>query len=230
MSTESSAPNRPVKDYETPTGAAFQVDFTWSRFRNIVKERKGDSLTPVYIQHFRPLKPQLQIDDAATKTRISTGTINGVSIAAECTIHGQTIGIKPLSKWKTAYNYFSPALSSAELVAVSWITTWSLKTWDFVCVESSTQSPIAKFSVNLWALKEVGNFYFAKSAAELPKELRDEVITVGLTILYVMATRMNNPLNLLGSTFAKAGKVEDGRAGGVELQERPQDGTKHKQV
>ncbi|KAF2624103.1 hypothetical protein BU25DRAFT_315251, partial [Macroventuria anomochaeta] len=177
----------PLKHYDTPTGVTLQVDFAWSKFRNIVSEKNGDKLTPLYIQHFRPTKPQLRIEDATTNTQISTGTINHVSIAAECTIHGQTINIKPLKKWKTAYNYLSTTLSStASPVPITWITNSSLKIWDFVCIDSRTQLPIAKFSVNWWALKVVGNFHFEQSAAELSKEVRDEVVTLGLTILYVM--------------------------------------------
>lgn len=77
---------------------------------------------------------------------------------------------------------------------------------------------------------QIGKFHFDKSAAELSKEVRDEVVVVGLTIFYVMLTRMNNPLNIVGAIFANAGKVEEQDAGDVELQGRPDDGTKHKQV
>ena len=97
-------------------------------------------------------------------------------------------------------------------------------------MDSNTQLPIAKFSVNWWALMQIGKFHFDKSAAELSKEVRDEVVVVGLTIFYVMLTRMNNPLNIVGAIFANAGKVEEQDAGDVELQGRPDDGTKHKQV
>lgn len=219
-------------EFETPKGATLQVDYAWSKFRNIVSEKDGDKLTPMYIQHFKPTKPQLRIEDATTHTQISTGTINNISIAAECTIHGQQIDIKPLKKWKTAYNYLSTTLSSSgSPVPITWITTSSLKIWDFICIDSTTQAPIAKFSVNWWALKQVGNFHFEQSAATLSREVRDEVVTVGLTIFYVMYVRMNNPLHLLGAAFAKAGPVEgDARFGGVELEERPDDGTKHKHV
>lgn len=232
MSTQTSPEGNPLNRCDTPTGATLQVDFAWSKFRNVVSEKHDDQLTPVYIQHFRPTKPQLRIEDAVTNAPISTGTINRVSIAAECTIHGQIIPIKPLKKWTTAYNYLSNTLSSTgNPVPISWIANRSLKVWDFVCIDSTTQAPIAKFSVNWWAVKQVGNFYFEQSATILSKEARDEIVTIGLTILYVMTTRMNNPIHLLGATFAKAGKIEnDGSAGGVELGERPNDGTKHKQV
>lgn len=225
----------PVKDHSTPAGVVLRVDFAWSKFRNIVSEKNGDKLTPLYIQHFRPIKPQLRIEDAITHTQLSTGTINNVSIAAQCTIHGEKIDIIPLGRLKTAYNYFSTTLSTTGTpVPISWVANSTLKVWNFVCLDSTTQTPIAKFATNWWAIKEVGNFYF-EDAASLSKEARDEIVSVGLTILYVMVTRMNNPLNLLGSAFTKVGPVEsmgkkDGSAGPVELQERVEDGTKHKQV
>jgi hypothetical protein len=231
MSTQSSPSASPLRHYDTPTGLTLQVDFAWSKFRNVVSEKNGSNLTPLYIQHFRPTKPQLRIEDATNNTKIASGTINNVSIAAECSIRGQTIAIKPLKKWKTQYNYLSTALSSTSSpVAVSWVTNSTMKTWDFLCLDSTTQLPIAKFSVNLWALKQVGNFYFEKSAAEVSRELREEVVVTGLTILYVMMTRMNNPLHLLGATFAKAGKVDNDAttAEGVELEERRGDGSKTK--
>ena len=84
-----------------------------------------------------------------------------------------------------------------------------------ICLDAATQTPIAKFAVNLWALKQVGNFHFEKTKEEVSRELRDEVVVTGITLLYVMNTRMNNPLNLLGSILAKPGKVEGNE--GVEL-------------
>lgn len=73
-------------------------------------------------------------------------------------------------------------------------------------------------SVNMWALKQVGNFYFEKTKGELRERQRDEVVVTGLTLLYVMMTRMNNPLNLVGSLVAKTGKIEgSNEARGMEL-------------
>lgn len=76
-----------------------------------------------------------------------------------------------------------------------------------MCLDAN-QLPIAKFSVNLWAVKQVGNFHFEKPKAEISEDMRDEIVVTGITLLYVMTTRMNNPLNLLGAAFAKPGKVE----------------------
>jgi hypothetical protein len=71
----------------------------------------------------------------------------------------------------------------------------------------------------LWALKQVGNFYFEKRENGLPESLRDEVVITGLTLLYVMTTRMNNPVHLLGAAFAKPGKAEGDGAQATVLQD-----------
>jgi hypothetical protein len=207
-------------------GLTLQVDFVWSKFRNIVSSKSPDgTIIPLYIQHFRPTKPQLRFESAISKTNIAKDTIHSFSISADCILHGREIILKPLKRWKTQYNYLSRALrGSGEAVPVSWIANSSLKVWDFVCVNSVTQEPIAKFGVNLWALRQVGNFYFEKSESEIEEGLRDEVVVMGLTILYVMMTRINNPLHLLGSAFSKPGKVEGNEGtGGVNWVEREVD-------
>jgi hypothetical protein len=214
-------PDSPHQHIEDPRGLTLQVDFAWSKFRNVVSEKSpSGTLTPLYIQHFCATKPNLRIDDAGTNTQIATGTIHAIKISSTATVNGHTILIKPLKRWKTQYNYLSPALSSDPsnpTAPVSWITNVSAKHWDFICLDAN-QIAIAKFSVNWWALKEVGNFHFEKNKAELSKGLRDEVVTAGLTILYVMMTRMNNPLNLLGSVFAKPERV--GREEEVEMERK----------
>lgn len=216
----SQLPDSPIQHFDTPTGLTLQVDFAWSKFRNVISEKNGDQLIPLYIQHFRPTKPQLRYETAPDNLELATGTINNFSISAECTLNGQTIALKPLKRWKTQYNYLSSTLSPDPNTPapVSWIANMSLKLWDFVCLDAN-QIAIAKFSVNLWAWKQVGNFHFEKSAGGVSKEVRDEIVVMGLTLLYVMMVRMNNPLHLLGSVFAKPGRV-DGKGEEVELENR----------
>ncbi|KAH5159688.1 hypothetical protein HBH69_057060 [Parastagonospora nodorum] len=216
----SQLPDSPIQHFDTPKGLTLQVDFAWSKFRNIVSEKNGDQLTPLYIQHFRPTKPQLRFETARDNVNIASGTIKNISISAECELNGKTVELKPLARWKTKYNYLSTTLSPDNSpVAISWITSSSMKIWDFICVDAN-QIAIAKFSVNIWAMKQVGNFHFEKSAEAISKEARDEIVVMGLTLMYVMVCRMNNPLNLLGSMFAKPGRVDDGKGGDVELENR----------
>jgi hypothetical protein len=209
-------PNKPMMPPSSHC-LTLQVDFAWSKFRNTIASKgPNGQLTPLYIQHFRPAKPQLRFERANDHNTIAKGTIHGFSISGDCIIHGQELILKPLKRWKTEYNYLSHALDGTP---ISWIANSSLKVWDYVCVNSITQEPIAKFSVNLWALKQVGNFYFEKRENGVPESLRDEVVITGLTLLYVMTTRMNNPVHLLGAAFAKPGKAEGGGAQATVLQD-----------
>ena len=193
----------PENTLSTSHGLHLQVKFLWTKFRNeIVIKGDDGTLTPLYTMHCRPSKPQLRFSGVSDTTTIGTGSINTFSISSDCIIHGQEVLLKPLKRWKTHYNYLSHALGD---VPLSWIANSTLKLWDFVCVNSVTQEPVAKFSANWWAVKEVGNFYFNGEVAE---GVRDEVVVTGLTLLYVMMTRMNNPIHLLGAAFANPGKVE----------------------
>ncbi|KAI4948595.1 hypothetical protein J4E91_006021, partial [Alternaria rosae] len=190
----------------SPGGLTLQVDFAWSKFRNMIASKGADQqLTPLYVQHFRPAKPQLRFERATDHTIIAKGTIHNFSISGDCIIHGQEVILKPLKRWKTKYNYLSHAIDG---IPITWTANSTMKVWDFVCINSATQESIAKFSVNLWAMKQVGNFYFEKTGEEITEALRDEVVVTGLTLLYLMMTRMNNPMHLLGAAFAKPGKVE----------------------
>ncbi|KAI4663080.1 uncharacterized protein J4E79_004394 [Alternaria viburni] len=225
---EPAEPAKPVEPVDSmsplsPSGLTLQVDFAWSKFRNIVASKgAGQQLTPLYVQHFRPAKPQLRFERASDQTIIAKGTIHSFSISGDCIIHGQEVILKPLKRWKTKYNYLSHALGG---IPITWTANSTMKVWDFVCINSATQESIAKFSVNLWAMKQVGNFYFEKTEEEVTEALRDEVVVTGLTLLYLMMTRMNNPIHLLGAAFAKPGKVEgDGNEGAIAQEDEPSTG------
>ncbi|KAI4643381.1 uncharacterized protein J4E78_009850 [Alternaria triticimaculans] len=225
---EPAEPAKPVEPVDSmsplsPSGLTLQVDFAWSKFRNIVASKgAGQQLTPLYVQHFRPAKPQLRFERASDQTIIAKGTIHSFSISGDCIIHGQEVILKPLKRWKTKYNYLSQALDG---VPITWTANSTMKVWDFVCINSATQESIAKFSVNLWAMKQVGNFYFENAEDKVTETLRDEVVVTGLTLLYLMMTRMNNPIHLLGAAFAKPGKVEgDGNEGAIAQEDEPSTG------
>ncbi|KAI4630990.1 hypothetical protein J4E83_002516 [Alternaria metachromatica] len=207
-SKELAEPAEPVESMGplSSSGLTLQVDFAWSKFRNIVASKGADQqLTPLYVQHFRPAKPQLRFERASDHAIIAKGTIHSFSISGDCIIHGQEVILKPLKRWKTKYNYLSHALGG---IPITWTANSTMKVWDFVCINSATQESIAKFGVNLWAMKQVGNFYFEETEEQVTEALRDEVVVTGLTLLYLMMTRMNNPIHLLGAAFAKPGKVE----------------------
>jgi hypothetical protein len=192
-------------------GLILHVDFKWSKFRSIISEENGQNRTPRYIQHFRPSKPQLRFNSADDSTQIGSGAYSQISISGDCMVNGRAIELKPLKRWKTKYNFlshaFAPPSAPDTLVPITWTADSGLKTWDFVCLDEN-QLPIAQFSANWWALKAVGKFRFERSAETLTDYQRDEVVITGLTLMYTMTSRMNNPLTLIGAAFAKPGKVE----------------------
>lgn len=198
----------------SPNGLVLEVDFAWSKFRNTIKEKNGQALTSRYVQHFRCTKPQLRFNSADDTTNIGTGTISNISISAECIVRGRKIELKPLKRFRTRYNYLSHAFTSQSdpltPVALSWSakTMSNFKTWDFVCLDAN-QLPVAKFSANWWALKAVGKFEFKNKKEDLSEEQRDEIVVTGMTVFYLMMTRMNNPFHLVGAAIAKPGKVEE---------------------
>jgi hypothetical protein len=59
-------------------------------------------------------------------------------------------------------------------------------------------------------VKAVGKFQFERSRETLSDAQRDEVVITGLTLMYMMMSRINNPLTLVGAAFAKPGRVEEG--------------------
>lgn len=193
-------------------GLVLEVNFGWLQFRNTISERDGNSLVPRYVQHFKPSKPQLRFNSADDKTQIGFGTVNHVSITGECTVDGHKIELKPLKRWATKYNYLSHAFAAqsdpATPVPITWTGIGGFKIWSFVCLDAN-QLPIAKFSANVWAWKSVGKIQFEKKEDELSEEQKNEVVVTGLTVFYMMTTRINNPFSLIGSAFAKPGPVEE---------------------
>jgi hypothetical protein len=206
--------NHPQPRSPAPDGLVLRVDFSWTKFRNIISEDNGQSRTPRYIQHFRPTKPQLRFVSADNGKQMGEGSFYQVSISAACMANDRVIELRPSKRWKTKYRFlshaFAPPSAPDTLVPMIWTADSGLKTWDFVCLDEN-QLPIAQFSANWWALKAVGKFRFEKSAENLTDYQRDEVVITGLTVLYTMTSRMNNPLALIGAAFAKPGKVEEGK-------------------
>ena len=188
-----------------------KVDYVWSKFCNTISEKNGDQLQPLFIQHFRATKPNLRFESAADGSAFATSVIHHFSIRTECVIRGQELKIQPLSRLKTRYNYLSQVLAptpDAAPVPITWVTETSKKTWDFVCLDPN-QLPIARFSVNIWAPDASGQLPTTRSqSTRITDAVRDEILVTGMTLLYVMMVRMNNPLSLLGAAFAKTGPVE----------------------
>jgi hypothetical protein len=205
--------NHPQSRFSAPDGLVLRVDFSWTKFRNIISEDNGQSLTTRYVQHFRSTKPQLRFSSADNGKQMGEGSFHQISISGECMVNGRAIELRPLKRWKTRYNFLSLAFASPSapktLVPLTWTAVSGFKTWNFICLDKN-QLPIAQFAANWWAMKAVGKFQFERSRETLSDAQRDEVVITGLTLMYMMMSRINNPLTLVGAAFAKPGRVEEG--------------------
>ena len=82
---------------------------------------------------------------------------------------------------------------------MTWTSSCGFKTWEFICVDEN-QIAVARISANMWAMKKLGKIEMMGPRA-YDDAARDEIVVVGLTLVYCMWLRVNNPLNLVGSAF-----------------------------
>ncbi|KAJ8069482.1 hypothetical protein OCU04_003135 [Sclerotinia nivalis] len=95
-------------------------------------------------------------------------------------------------------------------VKMTWTSSSGWKTWDFICLDAS-QMPVAKFSANTLSLRNVGCIEFLGKEAMGNEGFREEIVVVGLTLMYTMFLRMTSVLSLVGAVFARPGWREEGR-------------------
>jgi hypothetical protein len=190
--------------FQAPT---LQVDFSWKKYRAIITEKSKPS-EPLYTVHCRAIKwPHLTFKSAKSDEIVGTGTLNCVSINAKYEVHGQKGTLKALKRFQTKYTYLSRACSDdGTPVPMTWTSSCGVKKWDFICVDQQ-QNPVAKLSVNIWAIRKLGSFEFMGPKAD-SVELREEILVTGLTLFYCMFLRCNSILSLVGAVFARPGPIE----------------------
>jgi len=211
-----------------PSGPnSLQVDFSWKKLKALVTEDNGNGPKPVYIADCKSMKihPELHFQHAENEEEFAVGTIHPISIDADAIFRGQPIKIKATKRWRTKYEHLSYAYSSTPTV-LSWVSDSDFKTWDFICLDPN-QLPIAKFSAKIWALKKFGNIEFLGEATE-NKEMREEIVVVGLTLFSCMSLRATSLLSFFGAFFAKPGHIDADKtaaspATAVEGEERSAD-------
>jgi hypothetical protein len=191
-----------------PQGRILQVDFSWRKFKGLITEKDSPKAKPVYIVDMQAIKsPHLIFKHASDDSIFGTGTLHPISINASCTVSGRKTQIKALKRFKTSYTHLSRAFSDTEdLMPMTWSSDCDFKTWDFVCLDDKSM-PVAKFSANIWAVQKVGNIEFLGDKAD-NKEVREEIVVVGLTLFCGMCLRMNNILNLFGAVFSRPGPIK----------------------
>lgn len=231
----SQGPSQLSETTKTPKTPALTVDFSWRKFKAIIYE--GDTVkgTPLYTLNYRILGRLKLIfkrisnpaalakisseetsniaddtgdDNAPNSDIIGKGTIRIVHIDADYEVHGRSDKLVAQKRWRTEYTHRSKAMSNdGKLVTMHWLSDSDFKTWDFICVDEN-QLPVAKCSVNIWALKTIGKIEFMGPKAH-DRAFQEEIMVTSLTLAYCMITRVNSPLSLLGSVFAKPGHDKD---------------------
>ena len=76
--------------------------------------------------------------------------------------------------------------------------------------------PVAKFSANTMSLKNVGRIEFMGEEVIGNEAFKEEIVVVGMTLMYTMVLRSTSFLSLFGAVFAKPGRIEkekDGKGG-----------------
>ncbi|KAF7862536.1 hypothetical protein EAF04_007409 [Stromatinia cepivora] len=105
-----------------------------------------------------------------------------------------------------------------EPVQMTWTSSSGWKTWDFICLDTS-QMPVAKFSANTLSLKNVGCIEFLGEEAMSNERFREEIVVVGMTLMYTMVLRTTSVLSLVGAVFAKPGWREEEKGTGKRHRE-----------
>jgi hypothetical protein len=185
---------------------SLQLDFSWKTLRTLITEKHKPGSKPIYIVDYKTLTPTFIFRSGADDSPFASGTLHAVNINADCMIRGKPITLCAMKRFKTEYAYLSPAFSDSDTpIQMTWISTCGLKSWDFICLDPQ-QNAVAKFSANIWALKQFGNFEFLGPKAS-SAVAREEIVITGITLYTCMCLRANNVLSLFGAIFSHPGRV-----------------------
>ena len=195
---------------------ALLVDFAWKSWTARVSEASNPSET-LYTVDFRSLRrPFLVFKTAADGATVGTGDFHTFSIHADYEMRGRRGKLKALKRWQTQYTHLSHTYAddpspSAAPVGMTWASSSGFKTWDFVCLDEA-QMPVARFSANMWDVRRLGRIEFMGPLAG-SAEAREEILIVGLTLLYCMLHRTMSIFSFFGAIFARPGPLDKGEGG-----------------
>ncbi|KAJ5585399.1 uncharacterized protein N7459_005199 [Penicillium hispanicum] len=191
----------PSPSWTSSQSRTLAVDFTWSKFQGRVTDGTGPGSQTLYTVPTSIVQsPHLTVRSAQKDQVIGTGTIHSFSISPDYELHGAKGTLKAQKRFRTVYTHLSHAFSDTDRpVKMTWTSSSGFKTWDFICVDEN-QIAVARFAVNMWAVKKVGQIEILGPKA-YDEAARDEIVVIGLTLVYCMWLRVNNPLNLVGSAF-----------------------------
>lgn len=186
------------------------VEFSWKKWNTVITDGCNSDSNPIYTVSFQKSNksPHFFFKSAPDYETIGTGTLHTFSINAEYELHGQNDTLVAQKRWQTVYTYHSRAFSDNNLpVILTWSSSRGFKKWNFVCMNEN-QETVARFSVNIWALKKTGTIEFMGAKAEC-EAAREEIVVTGLTLLYCTILRSCSILSFLGAIFAYPGEQRD---------------------
>ena len=103
---------------------AYRVEFVWKNWKGAITDNKTNAHIMTADMGFWS-KPQLRFFSKPSKEGpIGTGSVNTVSIHAECEIRGRVKRIQAMKRWTTEYTYLSDAFADGGLpVAMYWTSS-----------------------------------------------------------------------------------------------------------
>ncbi|TGO87678.1 hypothetical protein BPOR_0210g00070 [Botrytis porri] len=193
------------------------VDFSWKKWKSLITTQDSSSSAPqpLYTVSYKPLSPNLLFKSALDKSIFGTGTLHSFSIDSDCSLREHPIKIKAMKRFKTEYSHLSRTFSpsSTEPIQMLWTSSSGWKNWDFICLDVSSM-PVAKFSANTMSFTNVGRIEFLGEEVIGNEKFREEIVVVGMTLMYTMVLRSTNFLSLFGAVFVKPGRREEEGKGG----------------
>ncbi|KAJ5884730.1 hypothetical protein N7495_009240 [Penicillium taxi] len=231
-------PSSQPQPAETNQHRTLNLDYTWRKFKTLISDEKNPD-KPLYIIDYKIIpKPKftfrsvgnitddINIDSKDVKIDaieaaseiIGKSSLHTFKIDADYECNGHKDTLIAQKRFKTSYTHRSAVLTKKGKPAVlSWTGECGITTWEFVCVDED-QSPLGKFTVNMWGLKKVGKIELMGPLAD-SQALVDEIVVTGVTLGYLMIWRANNCLSLVGALFNSPGRdnkfisnnVKDGR-------------------
>lgn len=189
-------------------GKDLQLEWSWRTSGGRIYE-VGNPDVSIYSIDAPVGKSTFEYSDSAAGRVIGRGIMHSfTSINADYEVHGRKGVAQALGKLKMAYTSLSYAYSDDETkpMTMTWESTSGLKRFDVICLDDK-QMPVARVHADIWAAKKFAIIEFVGAKAN-DKAARDEIIVVGLTLLFTMAHRMVSPSKLVGGLFSKTGPIE----------------------
>lgn len=189
-------------------GPKLQLEWSWRTWGGRIYDHAGPTES-LYTMEAPPGGKSLLFKTASDDMIIGRGILHSISsINADYELHGRQGVVQALGRLKMTYSSLSNAYSEdgSTPMTMTWTSTAGLKNFDVICLDDK-QLPVARVSCDIWARKDFASIDFMGAKANDPA-VRDEVIVVGITLLFTMVSRTMNPLKLAGSVFSKVGPIE----------------------